>query len=147
MKTILLIHGANLNLLGQRDKKHYGTLTLGALEAKVKKEATKLEMNVKTFQSNHEGQLIDFIQKNSPHADGIIINPGAFTHYSYALHDALIDAALPAIEVHLSEIKNRESWRRKSVVAPACRLVISGGKEKSYLQAITELRKMLEPKK
>jgi 3-dehydroquinate dehydratase-2 len=136
MKTILLIHGPNLNRLGKRDPQHYGTLTLSVIEKTVRAEAKKLGLAVKTFQSNHEGDLIDFLQKNSEKAAGIIINPGAFTHYSYALHDALKDTTLPSVEVHLSDIKSREPWRQVSVTAPACIEQISGKKEKGYIEAL-----------
>jgi len=144
MKTILLIHGANLNLLGKRDPRHYGNLNLKQLENLVKKEAKSCGLKVKSFQSNHEGALIDYIQKNSPKADGIIINAGAFTHSSYALHDALLDAHLPTIEVHLSDVKNRENWRSKSVIEPACRQVIGGEKEKSYYKAVAVLKEIID---
>lgn len=143
MKKLLLIHGPNLNLLGKRDERHYGALTLKKLEMIVMKEAKNLGYNMKTFQSNHEGDLIDFIQANSEKSDGILINPGALTHYSYALHDAIIDAKIPTIEVHLSNIYGRESWRKKSVTKPACLAQFSGKKEKSYLEALTLLDKIL----
>src|SRR3989344_5233765 len=108
--TILLIHGPNLNLLGKRDTAQYGAGTLSDIETLVGTEARKSGHDVKTFQSNHEGALIDFLQKESANAAGIIINPGALTHYSYALHDALVDTGLPAVEVHLSDISSREEW-------------------------------------
>jgi 3-dehydroquinate dehydratase II len=136
MKTILLIHGPNLNRLGARDAHHYGTLTLKSIEGLVAREAKKAGIKVKAFQSNHEGALIDFLQKHSGRAAGIIINPGAFTHYSYALHDALKDTLLPCVEVHLSDIKSREEWRRHSVTAAACIAQISGKKEKGYSEAL-----------
>ncbi len=143
MKKIILIHGPNLNLLGKRDVKQYGTFTLGILEATVKKEAKKLGMKIIAFQSNHEGELIDFLQKNRK-ADGIIINPGALAHYSYALHDALLDTRLPAAEVHLSNILNREKWRAVLVTAPACKKVISGKKIEGYVEALHYLNKLLK---
>ena len=144
MKTLLLIHGPNLNFLGRRDPKQYGTITLKKLETFVKNEAKKFGFVVKCFQSNHEGELIDFIQQNEAKAHGIIINPGAFTHYSFALHDAILDAEMPAVEVHLSDLKNREEWRKTSVIAPACVGQISGKKEKSYVQAVRLLAKILK---
>ena len=98
---------------------------------------------VKTFQSNHEGELIDFIQKKTKEAVGIIINPGALTHHSYALHDALLDASLPCVEVHLSDVINREKWRKISVTAPACLAKISGKKERGYLEALALLNKKI----
>lgn len=136
MNIILLVHGPNLNFLGRRDPKHYGTLTLRKLEEHVKKEAGKHGFVVKCFQSNHEGELIDFIQKSADSARGMIINPGAFTHYSFALHDAILDAQIPAVEVHLSDIAKREKWRKTSVTAPACIAQVSGKKEKSYVEAV-----------
>ncbi len=144
METLLLIHGPNLNLLGTRDQKHYGSLTLPDLERLVADEAKKGGFAVRTFQSNHEGALVDWIQKESALAVGIIINPGALAHYSYALHDALLDAALPAVEVHLSDIEGREEWRKRSVTAPACIGVISGKKEKGYLEALNLLLSKLK---
>ncbi|OGG73362.1 3-dehydroquinate dehydratase [Candidatus Kaiserbacteria bacterium RIFCSPLOWO2_01_FULL_54_20] len=146
MNTILLIHGPNLNMLGERDKEHYGPLTLSDIETLVASEAKKAGFECKAFQSNHEGALIDFLQKESPNAAGIIVNPGALTHYSYALHDALVDTGLPAIEVHLSDINAREEWRRISVTAPACTGVVSGKKEKGYVEALTLLISRLEPR-
>lgn len=136
MKKILLIHGPNLNILGKRDKKHYGDLTLTKIEKLINEAAENFCFEVGCFQSNHEGELIDWLQENSDEAVGIIINLGAFTHYSYALHDAIVDAGLPCVEVHLSDIDNRESWRKISVTAPACVAQISGKKEKGYLEAI-----------
>lgn len=136
MKTILLIHGPNLNLLGRRNIKHYGKLTLKALERTVKQAARDLGLSVKAFQSNHEGALIDFLQKHAASSGGVIINPGALAHYSYALHDALLDSGLPCVEVHLSNIRAREKWRRISVTAAACKRVISGKKLRGYIEAL-----------
>lgn len=141
MRVLLLIHGPNLNRLGKRDAEHYGSATLADIEALVRIEAEKLGYEVKAFQSNHEGSLIDFLQAESGHASGIIINPGALTHYSYALHDALKDTGLPAVEVHLSDIKARESWRQVSVTAPACIAQISGKKERGYVEALSILHR------
>ena len=136
MKTILLLHGPNLNRLGARAVEHYGTITLADLEALVTKEATTLGYALKTFQSNHEGALIDWLQAEAPPAAGVIINPGALTHTSYALHDALFDTGLPCIEVHLSDIHSREPWRAISVIAPACVEQITGKKEAGYAEAV-----------
>jgi len=143
MATLLLIHGPNLNLLGAREAEHYGAKTLRDIEALVKGAAEKLGYSVVAFQSNHEGALVDFLQKESPNASGIIINPGALTHYSYALHDALQDAKLPAVEVHLSDISSREPWRQVSVTSPACIAQVSGKKETGYLEALEVLHKRL----
>jgi len=136
MVTILLVHGPNLNMLGRRDSEHYGSKKLKEIEKLLEDEARKADFDIKSFQSNHEGALIDFLQKESGDAAGIIINPGAFAHYSYALHDALLDTGLPAVEVHLSDVNAREEWRKKSVIGPACVGVISGKKEKGYTEAL-----------
>lgn len=139
MKTLLLIHGPNLNRLGVRDKRHYGTCTLADVERIVGEEARILRYDVRCFQSNHEGALIDWLQEKSSGAYGIIINPGALTHYSYALHDALKDTGLPCVEVHLSNIAAREEWRRISVITPACIACISGKGEQGYCEAVRML--------
>ncbi len=141
LKRILLIHGPNLNMLGRRDSRHYGSLSLIALEKMVKDAARSRGLSVRCFQSNHEGDIIDFLQENSADSQGIIINAGALTHYSYALADALADADLPAVEVHLSDIKRREKWRRVSVLRARCIAQVSGKKEKGYLEALDVLVK------
>ncbi len=143
MNVILLIHGPNLNRLGKRDAQQYGSVTLASIGALVRKEAKKFGYEIRTFQSNSEGELIDFLQVESDQASGIIINPGALTHYSYTLHDAIKDTKLPAVEVHLSEIQSRESWRKISVTAPACIAQISGKKEEGYVEAVALLHKSL----
>lgn len=135
-KKILLVHGPNLNILGRRDRKHYGSLTLTEIEKLVAKEAEKFGCETENYQSNHEGAIIDWLQEKSRQASAIIINPGAFTHYSYALHDALLDTGLPCVEVHLSDVNNREDWRKISVIGPACVARISGKKEKGYIEAV-----------
>lgn len=133
---LLLIHGANLNFLGKRNPEHYGYLTLESIEKLVLETAQKFNCEVVSYQSNHEGDLIDKIQSDASQCMAIIINPGAFTHYSYAIHDALVDTQLPVIEVHLSDINQREAWRRISVIAPACIKSISGKKELGYVEAV-----------
>lgn len=138
MQKILLVHGPNLNLLGMRDKSHYGDLTLEKLENLVREKAGEVE--VICYQSNHEGALIDFIQEKTLEAFGIIINPGALTHYSYALHDCLVDTGIPCVEVHLSDVENREDFRKISVTAPACIAKISGKKEEGYIEALKLLK-------
>lgn len=139
MPNILLLHGINLNALGKRNSDYYGTLTLQAIENITVNEARHYGFEVLAYQSNHEGDLIDTLQRESPKCAGIIINPGAFAHYSYGLHDALLDTKLPAIEVHLSDIYQRESWRQKSVISPACVKVIVGRKERGYQEAVIAL--------
>lgn len=144
MATILLIHGPNLNLLGARDVAQYGSKTLKDIEVLVQDAAQKAGHTIVAFQSNHEGALVDFLQKESPKAAGIIINGGALTHYSYALHDALVDTKLPAVEVHLSDINAREEWRKVSVTSPACIAQISGKKEAGYIEALAVLNKRMQ---
>lgn len=136
---LLIIHGPNLNLLGTREPEVYGNMTLLELNRYIQKEIAKLELEGRFFQSNHEGAIIDFIHENRQWAHGIIINPGALTHYSYALHDAIKGVALPAVEVHLSDIHNREDFRKVSVTAPACIGQIYGLGKDSYLEGIRSL--------
>jgi len=136
---ILVIHGPNLNILGRRDKSIYGEKTLSEIDALVKKEARALSVEVVTFQSNHEGALIDFIQEQADSAQGIIINPGALTHYGFSLLDALVDSKLPVIEVHLSDIYHREEWRARSVIAPIAEERIIGLGWRGYITALQGL--------
>ncbi len=143
---ILIIHGPNLNMLGRRDRTIYGEKTLGEIDALLKKEAQALNVEVVTFQSNHEGALIDFIQGQADSAQGIIINPGALTHYGLSLLDALSDTKLPIIEVHLSDIYHREEWRAKSVIAPIAEKQIIGLGWKGYIAALQALAGKLKAK-
>lgn len=144
MRNILLIHGINLNALGKRNSTHYGHLTLKEIEDIAVNAAKKYGFNLIAYQSNHEGDLVDTLQREAPHCMGIIINPGAFAHYSYGLHDALVDTTLPVIEVHLSDISQREPWRQQSVIAPACVKVIQGHKEQGYREAVNALVEYLQ---
>jgi 3-dehydroquinate dehydratase-2 len=132
---ILLVNGPNLNLLGEREPEIYGKTTLGEIEDMVRKACAAWSVQVRAFQSNHEGAILDFIQEHRGTARGIIVNPGALTHTSYALHDCLKSVDLPAIEVHLSNIHSREAFRRTSVVAPACRGQITGLGVRGYVLA------------
>ena len=144
---ILLIHGPNLNLLGKRNRDIYGTNTLTELEALVAQKALEMGVTVKAYQSNHEGALIDFIQEESPKADGIIINPGALTHYGLSLRDALEDSNLPVIEVHLSDIHSREEWRSKSVIEDLAETQICGLGWQGYVDAVEFLISILKKKR
>ncbi len=134
---VLLLHGPNLNLLGRRQPEIYGTMTLADLEARVTEWGRRLNVEVDPFQSNHEGGLIDAIQ-TSDH-DAIIINPGALTHTSRALADALTSVEIPTVEVHISNIKAREPWRAVSVVSPACVYTIYGRGVGGYLHGLRHL--------
>jgi 3-dehydroquinate dehydratase-2 len=136
---ILVIHGPNLNMLGKREKSIYGEKTLGEIDALLKKEGQALNVEVVTFQSNHEGALIDFIQEQADSAQGIIINPGALTHYGFSLLDALVDSKLPVIEVHLSDIYHREEWRARSVIASIAEERIIGSGWRGYITALQVL--------
>ena len=136
MKRILIIHGPNLNLLGLRQPEIYGTLILDELNRELHEFAEKHDAEIRCFQSNHEGVLIDFIHDHIEWADGIVINPGALTHYSYALRDAIASVGLPAVEVHLSDIHAREDFRRISVIEPVCIGQIAGLGKESYFKGI-----------
>lgn len=136
---ILLINGPNLNTLGQREPEVYGRLTLADIEARVTERAKELGAEVAAFQSNHEGAVVDYIQQEAAGADGIIINPGALTHYGLSLRDALAAAGKPAIEVHISNIHGRERFRRRSVTADVCRGMVAGLGWFGYIAALEAL--------
>lgn len=136
---ILVINGPNLNMLGKRDAEHYGSNTLPAIGQALIEKGKALGCELTFYQSNHEGAIIDFIQGSAEGADGILINPAALTHYGYSLHDALLDAGLPVVEVHLSDIQNREEWRKMSVIADIVIKQISGLKKQSYILGLEAL--------
>lgn len=136
---ILIIHGPNLNMLGKRETRIYGQKTLAEINSLIKEQGATLDMEVATFQSNSEGALIDFIQEQAGSAAGIIINPGALTHYGLSLREALVDTKLPIIEVHLSNIYGREDWRAKSVIASIAKGQISGLGWRGYIAALQTL--------
>ncbi|HPN32958.1 MAG TPA: type II 3-dehydroquinate dehydratase [bacterium] len=136
MFHILVIHGPNLNLLGEREPEVYGRMTLAQLDQRIAEWAHALQADVRCFQSNHEGVLIDFIHDQRQWAHGVVINPGALTHYSYALRDALAAVHLPAVEVHLSDIHQREPFRRISVIQEVCLAQVSGKGANSYQEGL-----------
>ncbi len=136
---ILVIHGPNLNLLGQREPGVYGTLTLPVINSKLEAWGEANRVAVQTFQSNSQGAIIDEIQRAAPEVNGIVINPGAYTHYSYAIRDAIAAVKLPAVEVHLSNVHARESFRHTSVIAPVCKGQIAGLGYFSYILGLEAL--------
>ncbi len=141
---LLCVHGPNLNLLGVREPGIYGSKTLAELNREIRSYAASRGVECRFYQSNHEGRIIDFIHRHFREADGMVINPGALTHTSYSLRDAISGTALPTVEVHLSDIHKRESFRRISVIMPVCIKQISGYGEKSYLKGIDVLVERLK---
>jgi 3-dehydroquinate dehydratase-2 len=145
---ILIVHGPNLNLLGKREPDQYGTLTLDQINEKILLQAQKENVAVKIMQANSEGEIISEIHRALGNFDGIIINPAAYTHTSVALRDALLAVALPTVEVHLSNIYQREDFRQKSMISDVAIGVISGFREQSYilgLEALIYYLKTLNP--
>ena len=136
MSTFLILNGPNLGVLGRRPAGIYGSETLEEINQRVRARAAALGVQVEFYQSNSEGDLIDCIQQRWGQIQGIIVNPGALTHYGYSLRDALVDAAVPVIEVHLSNIQAREKWRRRSVVSGVAQGQIAGFGWRSYTAAL-----------
>lgn len=142
MKKILVVHGPNLNLLGVREPGVYGRTDLEQINEEIRRRARELGMECEFFQSNCEGELIDQIQRARERMDGIVLNAGAYTHYSIALRDAIAAVCLPCVEVHLSNVHAREEFRHHSVIAPVCSGVIAGFGKTSYLLALQALKEM-----
>ncbi|TFB10906.1 type II 3-dehydroquinate dehydratase [Candidatus Marinimicrobia bacterium MT.SAG.3] len=136
MKTVVVINGPNLNLLGEREPEIYGSQTLEELNREIEEYAKGKDVELKFFQSNHEGEIIDLLHKFRNGSDGFILNPGAFTHYSYAIRDAVAAVSPPVVEVHLSDISSREEFRKISVIEPVAAKQFSGEGIGSYLKAI-----------
>ncbi len=141
---IEVMNGVNLDMLGQRDPAQYGTLTLSELEQNVNAFAAELGLRARFFQTNSESELIERLHLLREDADGIVINPGAWTHYAWAIHDALEIAALPTVEVHLSNVKAREPWRRVSVIEDLCVASVCGQGVDGYRVALQRLRAVLD---
>jgi 3-dehydroquinate dehydratase-2 len=140
---IIVLHGPNLNLTGAREPEIYGATTLADIDGELQRQGETLGIQVECFQSNHEGVLIDRIHEAGRNCDAIIINPGALTHYSYALQDALRAVGLPVVEVHMSNIYAREDWRHQSVVAPVASGQITGFGSQSYSLALLAASRLI----
>jgi len=143
---VLILHGPNLNLLGSREKSIYGSTTLAEIDRALERRGRELDVAVQSFQSNHEGVLVDKIHQAAGYSDGILINPGALTHYSYALRDALAAVGLPLVEVHLSNIFAREAFRAHSVISPLAAGVICGLGPHGYLLGLEALVRIIREK-
>ena len=141
---IIVVNGPNLNLLSEREPNIYGKESLNELMLWLEKSPTGSGHSFKFFQSNHEGEIIDFIHDERHWADGIIINPAAFTHYSYAIRDAISSISIPAVEIHLSDIRDREDFRQISVISPVCIDQVMGLGKDSYIKGLEILVKYLE---
>jgi 3-dehydroquinate dehydratase-2 len=140
---VAVMHGVNLDMLGKRDPEHYGTVTLPELENQIRKWAKELDLEPITYQSNAEGDFIGFLHRLPDTADALVINPGAWTHYSWAIRDAVEIAALPTVEVHLSDVDQREEWRRVSVLEGLTVARIAGKGPDGYREALDEVRAVL----
>jgi 3-dehydroquinate dehydratase-2 len=141
--NILVINGPNLNLLGKREPDIYGFETLDDIQLWLREQSEIAAMELQFFQSNHEGAIIDALHENMNWADGILINPGAFTHYSYAIRDAITAVNIPTVEVHLSDIYNREDFRKISVIKPVCIKQICGLGKTGFLEGLKVLQNHL----
>ena len=138
---ILILHGPNLNLLGQREKIIYGSKTQNELFDSIKNHFPEIEFSF--FQSNHEGKIIDKIHESLDTFNALIINPGAFAHYSYAIRDAIAAISIPSIEVHLSDVFNREDFRKNLVISDVCKATISGKGLNGYIEAVNKIKDIL----
>ena len=140
---VMVLHGVNLDMLGRRDPEHYGTFTIQELELKIKRFADELGLEASFFHSNHEGEYIEAIHRLPETADGALVNPGSWTHYSYAIHDALELTGIPTVEVHISDIDSREEWRRRSVLEDLVIGQVSGKGPDGYRDALAMLKEKL----
>ena len=140
---VAVVHGVNLDQLGNRDPALYGTLTLAQLQERIERRAEELGMRSEFFQSNHEGAFVEHLHSLRGRADAAIVNPGAWTHYAWAIRDALEIAAVPALEIHLSDIQAREPWRRQSVIGELCFATVSGRGAEGYDEALELVRRRL----
>jgi 3-dehydroquinate dehydratase-2 len=135
-----VMHGVNLDQLGRRDASHYGGITFDELQFRIDGFADELDLDARFFHSNHEGAFVEELHRLDGMADAVLLNPGAWTHYSWAIHDALELAALPAVEVHLSDVQAREEWRRTSVISDLCVATVSGQGVDGYREGLVRLK-------
>ena len=140
---IAVLHGVNLDQLGRRPAQHYGDLSLTRLEFRIEQYARELRLDARFFQSNHEGEYVEELHKAGDYADGLLLNPGAWTHYAWAFRDALEIASLPAVEVHLSAVDEREGFRRESVIRELCLTTVSGKGVEGYRDGLAALKDAL----
>jgi 3-dehydroquinate dehydratase II len=140
---VAVLHGVNLDMLGRRDPEHYGTINLAELQTKVKRFAGDLDLEATFFQTNHEGEFVEYLHRLPERADAALLNPGAWTHYSYAIRDAVEIAGVPAVEVHLSDVESRDEWRTKSVLDGLVMDVVSGEGPDGYRRALEILNARL----
>ncbi len=144
MSRVEVLHGVNLDMLGARDERHYGRLSLVELERQVRDFAAELGLDATFSQTNHEGEYCELLHRAREDSQALLLNPGAWTHYSYAIRDALEAVALPAVEVHLSAVDEREEWRRRSVIADLCVGRVQGRGVEGYRDALAMLREALD---
>jgi 3-dehydroquinate dehydratase II len=140
---VAILHGVNLDALDRRPAEHYGGLTFTQLESRIGQFAHELGLEPSFFQSNHEGSYVEELHRAMDYADGLVLNPGAWTHYAWSLRDAVELTGLPAVEVHLSDVQNREPWRRVSVLTDVCIATVSGKGPDGYREALEHLKRVL----
>ena len=142
---VSVMHGVNLDALDRRPAEHYGGLTFSRLELRIEQFARELGLEASFFQTNFEGEFVEELHRAAEVSDGVLLNPGAWTHYSWAIRDALEVAGLPAVEVHLSDVDSREDWRKVSVIRDLCLTTVSGRGVDGYRDALAALKEALAP--
>jgi 3-dehydroquinate dehydratase II len=147
LHRIEVMHGVNLDMLGRREPEHYGTLTLDDLQRQIEAFAAEVQVEARFFQTNSEAEYVEHLHSLRDLVDGVVLNPGAWTHYAWAIHDALAIAGVPAVEVHLSDVRAREPWRQVSVVADLCLATIAGRGADGYREALERLRQKLDERR
>jgi 3-dehydroquinate dehydratase-2 len=140
---VQVLHGVNLDMLGRREPEHYGTITLSELQTRIKRFARELDLEASFFQTNHEGEFVEILHRLPEIADAAVLNPGSWTHYSYAIRDALAFTGVPAVEVHLSDVSSREEWRRHSVLEGLVLGVVAGEGPDGYRKALEMVKEEL----